>query len=1182
VIALIAVEVPQWLSTAPTHTVWQEITSGITDGTVPKQTALEAFAYLYQVDIPDVTVPAGIEGGDEPSDGSGAMSWVRANWSALTADQQAVINRYLVPGPNDQIIPIGASAAPATASAAPATASSAPATASAAPATASSAPATASSAPATASSAPATASSAPASGAAANPQLELDAAHNVAAISVQAPADAPADITAAMTREFEADIAHVGPKLGMPVLTGGNIFFPSIQLILSDTNGGRTLLVTVAIDSKAHYEPCQVTAFKNAWGGETVTPSGGVSPTLHVLMTHEVIHCYQNVVWGSAAVGLSVPPWITEGTALYLAADDTGVAEPIIPSMWQKGYFVPEIALTNRSYDAFGYFSLLAHEGRALWKLMLPAWQAAAAGPARSDPFIAVLGGDAPDIVDNWAESYLRNTTWGDPWIAYGFGLPAATQVYQHPAQAQPAPGWTGSLDGRSNTVLNVDSTTGEVVTVSTSGLASVHDGIGHSALAFTGQRFCTAVSCICPTGTLLAGQDMAPDPLTIPFVAAFNAPEGGSNYKIVAETLADLCRQTSPPPVSTATPGPCGSLCTQSNGDPHLLSVNGVRYDFQAAGEFTLLRSADGSVDIQARQEPFVDTGDVSTNTAIAAKVGSHRVGVYAVSDGLQARVDGAVVDLGSGPMDLGGGASISNYSSGSTHGFEIVFPDGTKMWTLSVAAWGINAQIRPSASLKVNGVGLLGPIVLSGLKVPALPNGTRLPASTDRAQQYQLLYGQFADAWRVTDSTTLFDYVPGKSTASYTIKPYPIEGRALTLADLTPAQLAAGEAACTAITDPGLHDECVFDVGITGDAGFADGYKAIQAFGKGGLVASSAPPASGPPVSGPTAPPAVVSGAVTVTQATSIGGYAIGPNDTVYLSIESGSVETAVQTYSLISFDPTSAKIVHQVSIPVDTGVHYAAGSLWLPGLKTDAHGGNCSVTRFDAATLAEQATIPIPCPYIGGPEIGSDGTAIWYMDPTNYDSTTNEGAVLTRIDPVTNEPGTSVKLPSISGYLIDSVGAVFFADPNDNNHYLLKTGSNALVLLGKFATTTVPGGPGLWVATSDGTSAQYYTAAGSPQATIKIGGGNLVAGDASAAYAEVEVVSADGATRPELLRYPADGSKPTEIAAPPTVNGVAEVYLDNPPPTAPGDGFLKLWTVRGDTAQTSLILLQWAPLH
>ena len=83
------------------QTVWQKITAGIRDTGVPKDTALQAFSYLYRVSIPGVTVPDGVAGSDYPTSGSGAMRWVQANWNALTADQQAVINRYLVPGPND-------------------------------------------------------------------------------------------------------------------------------------------------------------------------------------------------------------------------------------------------------------------------------------------------------------------------------------------------------------------------------------------------------------------------------------------------------------------------------------------------------------------------------------------------------------------------------------------------------------------------------------------------------------------------------------------------------------------------------------------------------------------------------------------------------------------------------------------------------------------------------------------------------------------------------------------------------------------------------------------------------------------------------------------------------------------------------------------------------------------------
>jgi len=334
----------------------------------------------------------------------------------------------------------------------------------------------------------------------------------------------------------------------------------------------------------------------------------------------------------------------------------------------------------------------------------------------------------------------------------------------------------------------------------------------------------------------------------------------------------------------------------------------------------------------------------------------------------GRDARLDGATLDLAAGPTDLGGGARIATVDAG----FEIDFPDGTQLWALSVGAKGINVQVKPSASLTASGAGLLGPVAPGGLSRPALPDGTQLPAASDVHAYHAAVYGPFADAWRVTDATTLFDYDAGRSTAAYTIKGYPAEAKSLTLADLSADQLAAGNAACSAITDPALHDQCVFDVAISGDTGFAGSYQATQSF------------------LDTTTPPAVGGGAMTVTSGIAVGGYAQGPDNIVYLS-----VQTANNAYSLISFDPVAGKIVHQVDIPNITTVHYAAGSVWLPGLKADAVGSICSVTRFDASTLAEQATIPIPCPFAMFPGVASDGQAIWFVDVSKYDSTTDTGA-------------------------------------------------------------------------------------------------------------------------------------------------------------------------------------------
>jgi hypothetical protein len=54
--AIAVLIIKPWASTpaAAQPTVWQEITGGITNGQVPKDVALEAFAYLCRVSIPGV------------------------------------------------------------------------------------------------------------------------------------------------------------------------------------------------------------------------------------------------------------------------------------------------------------------------------------------------------------------------------------------------------------------------------------------------------------------------------------------------------------------------------------------------------------------------------------------------------------------------------------------------------------------------------------------------------------------------------------------------------------------------------------------------------------------------------------------------------------------------------------------------------------------------------------------------------------------------------------------------------------------------------------------------------------------------------------------------------------------------------------------------------------------------
>jgi hypothetical protein len=1103
---------------ASTETVWQTIMSGIKDGTVPKDVALEAFAYQYRVSIPGVTVPQGVDGGDVPTSGTGSLRWVLNHWDELTADQQAIINRLTTPGQNDVILHIDAT-----------------------------------------------------KGATAQPKIQLAAARIPAAGAAGAARAPSPGLQDAMEAEIAKIILHIGPMLGMPVITHGSGWYTNVSLDLSYESGGIALMETFTGQNKVHTSPCDITAYVEAWQNESPTASGGVSDNLRVELTHEVVHCYQKVIFGDQATAKDMPSWITEGTATWLAADDTGLVEPQLPGVWSNGYFKPERALTDRTYDAVGYYALLANLGRDLWGLMRPAWTAAAKGPDRSEAFIAVLRGDDQDVHDAWAATYLNQESWGAAWKTPGFGIPAAAQVVRHPIQAQSSPGTTGTLLERSNTVLSVTSAAGEVAIVSTSGMASAHDESGNNALPFQTRRFCVSGECICPPGTPLAGKKPTDQAMTMPFALALNAPLGGSKYSVVGSKLADLCG--SPPSKShPGNGGPCASNCSNSNGDPHMLTVNNYRYDFQGAGEFTLLRSGDDTFEVQSRQEPYGTAGKVATNTAIAAKVGSHRVGVYVTPNGLEARLDGTALDLSS-PKDLGGGAAISTYPKG----FEIDFPDGTRLWALSVGKYGINAVISPSDSLRASGVGLLGRIIPGGLGVPALPDGTRLPAAKDRHQRHDALYGQFADAWRVADKTSLFDYDTGKTTTTYTQKSYPADTADVQFSDLTSDQRAAGDAACTAITDQQLRDSCSFDVGVSGESGFADGYQATQGLLDSVVASPSESPGPYGSTTPRTPPPGKIAGATAIAKVTGLKGYAVGPDDKLYVSVALDGGKAAI-----IEIDPATGAIVHQIDVPNATDIHVAAGSVWASGLGVDQATGihPCSVTRFDAQTLAAQSTIAIPydrlaCPLLNGPSLASDGSAVWFEDLGKWDGTA--GATLTRIDPATNQLGASVPLPFINGQFQDSQGALFYfgATPT-RGFYRLTTGGTAMELMGPWSAKTAFGGTGIWVQAEDFTTAQFIAGPGSTTQPIQVGG-PIVAGTSQAVIAEVQAPDGTG----QLWIYPANGSTPTQLATAPTIDGTGLAYFGDPGAIVAPHGVIKLWLPDSNGQPTKTLYFQWTPL-
>ena len=264
-------------------------------------------------------------------------------------------------------------------------------------------------------------------------------------------------------------------------------------------------------------------------------------------------------------------------------------------------------------------------------------------------------------------------------------------------------------------------------------------------------------------------------------------------------------CRATPPPPCRS-------SGCGRSVGDPHLVTFDGHRYDFQAAGEFVLTRIKDADFEVQVRQQPWQDSRWVAVNTAAVVKTASHKIEVAPKGYKLTVLVDGKEQPLES--AELSGGDTLS--TTPNSNRLDVTTKNGSVVSFFALGSYGVDVAVDPSEDFKGKFEGLLGNFDGEG------NNDLRLQGKdTVIKADFDQLYPNFSDSWRVTGQTSLFTYAEGKDTASYTNRAFPYER-----AD--PKKLAgyaAAEELCRrlGVTDETSLADCALDVVITGRPEFA-----------------------------------------------------------------------------------------------------------------------------------------------------------------------------------------------------------------------------------------------------------------------------------------------------------------------------------------------------------------------
>jgi hypothetical protein len=221
---------------------------------------------------------------------------------------------------------------------------------------------------------------------------------------------------------------------------------------------------------------------------------------------------------------------------------------------------------------------------------------------------------------------------------------------------------------------------------------------------------------------------------------------------------------------------------------------------------------AAGDSFEVQIRTQPYFNGSAASVTTEVGAAMGTHRI-TFDVLRADTVWVDGAPINLvvNGTPVDLGPG-TLQQLTANS---WELRYDSGeTVIVTKNDTYLNVDLTLTPHA--KPGAVqGLLGNDSGSLTSEFTLPNGTVLA----QPLSYTDLYTTGANAWRLTQASSLLDYGAGQTTASFTDLNFPND--AVPISAFPAALIAQAQSlvAAAGTTDPGAVQNAIEDYLLTGD---------------------------------------------------------------------------------------------------------------------------------------------------------------------------------------------------------------------------------------------------------------------------------------------------------------------------------------------------------------------------
>ena len=358
------------------------------------------------------------------------------------------------------------------------------------------------------------------------------------------------------------------------------------------------------------------------------------------VMAHEVFHCYQHQQVGNAKDMATVHRWIVEGEPTWVMAALHPTAT-VFQKDWQADGFSPYRSYSDRGQDAIGVLGHLddvtGGSGSAVWDHLLTL-DAIGVGGNDAGPFsLLIQGNETPDYM-SWGSSYFEtpgNASWRmvSPASAPTSGPP--------PGQANVAPGSVihAAVGQYQAGLMQVDASADIVAVLLMTGYGRLHDnGFAlETPLDSSGPLvLCMKQGgCRCPDGS--PGASLITRPAVSPLSIGIDGGDVVGDLTLAGKSIDDFCKK--PDQKSPSDPGGGGGGGGggpdnpppdeprhdggQAVYDTHVTTFDGLHYDFQAVGEYTLVRSTKDDFAIQTRQVPVLKSKTVTVNQAVATKIG-------------------------------------------------------------------------------------------------------------------------------------------------------------------------------------------------------------------------------------------------------------------------------------------------------------------------------------------------------------------------------------------------------------------------------------------------------------------------------------------------------------------------------------------------------------------------------